>query len=85
MAEPSYKAPPLEHMLEQMFGRTTAITSDTCVFCKKDATEFRDPLSRKEFTISGLCQDCQDEVFGTGDEDMELVEVEFDANADVID
>lgn len=25
---------------------------------------FRDDLSRKEFRISGLCQKCQDEVFG---------------------
>ena len=25
---------------------------------------FRDALSRKEFTISGMCQKCQDETFG---------------------
>lgn len=25
---------------------------------------FKDDLSRKEFTISGLCQECQDSVFG---------------------
>ena len=26
--------------------------------------DFRDNLSRKEYSISGLCQDCQDEFFG---------------------
>lgn len=30
--------------------------------------EFRDALSVKEFFISGLCQECQDDVFG-GEED----------------
>ncbi len=38
-----------------------------CPSCKKQLTEeyeFRDNLSRKEFEISGLCQSCQDEVFG---------------------
>ncbi len=36
-----------------------------CPFCNKkiDLDEFRDPLSIKEFRISGLCQECQDSVF----------------------
>lgn len=41
-----------------------------CPFCGKEinpATEFRDPLSLKEYSISGLCQDCQDEVFSDED------------------
>ena len=38
-----------------------------CPFCKTDVKEvdFRDQLSRKEFKISGLCQTCQDSVFGS--------------------
>ena len=28
------------------------------------SSPFRDDLSRKEYSISGLCQDCQDKVFG---------------------
>lgn len=37
-----------------------------CPFCghEVDIREFRDELSVKEFKISGLCQKCQDEVFG---------------------
>ena len=30
----------------------------------KMSDPFRDDLSRKEYSISGLCQNCQDEVFG---------------------
>ncbi len=40
-----------------------------CVFCGKptDVTrDFKDELSVKEFTISGVCQKCQDETFGQG-------------------
>ena len=38
-----------------------------CPFCgstKISEEDFRDPRSFKEFKISGLCQKCQDEVFG---------------------
>ena len=37
-----------------------------CPFCSKPVNkeDFKDPLSRREFLISGLCQECQDKVFG---------------------
>ena len=35
-----------------------------CVFCGAEILEFRDKLSAKEYTISGLCQKCQDDTFG---------------------
>jgi len=31
--------------------------------CSEAAATIRDPLSRKEFHISGLCQNCQDSIF----------------------
>ena len=36
-----------------------------CPFCKLqfNLNDFRDALSIREFEISGLCQNCQDEVF----------------------
>lgn len=73
MAEPAEKAPQIEGFLEENFGRTTAITNDRCLpaptGCGGPATEFRDELSRREYRISGLCQNCQDTVFGVeGDE-----------------
>lgn len=66
MANPTYKSPEIEAVLTSMTGvhRPTQIRNDKCVFCKRSALSFRDALSRKEYSISGLCQDCQDEVFG---------------------
>lgn len=61
---PSKKTPEMEAFLERLFGRTTAIKSDTCAWCNQPARDFKDSLSRKEYTISGLCQICQDSVFG---------------------
>jgi len=45
-------------------NRVDSIFDNTCTLCKKEATEFRDELSKKEFSISGFCQKCQDSVFG---------------------
>lgn len=71
MAIPSYKSPQIAKLLNQLGGRDAAIQADRCVNppigCGGDATEFRDKLSYKEYTISGLCQNCQDKVFGKGD------------------
>ena len=38
-----------------------------CPFCREviDLSSFRDDLSYREFEISGLCQKCQDDTFGT--------------------
>jgi hypothetical protein len=72
MATPSEKSPAMEGFLARAFGRTTAIESDTCAVCKKPATEFDDELSRKEYTISGLCQWCQGEIFEYGEDDDEV-------------
>ena len=44
------------------------VNAPTCVFCKKPAHLFKDEISRKEYTISGLCQICQDATFVDGDE-----------------
>lgn len=65
MATPSEKSPQLEQFLENLYGRTTAVLLDYCTMCRKPATEFRDELSRKEYTLSGCCQTCQDDFFTT--------------------
>lgn len=41
-----------------------AIDSGKCPTCNKPVGKFRDELSCKEFVISGMCQDCQDDIFG---------------------
>lgn len=49
--------------------RPGAILERRCVQppfgCGSPVREFRDALSEREFQISGLCQDCQDSVFGS--------------------
>lgn len=39
-------------------------TPGMCATCGGDATTFRDVLSLKEYTISLMCQKCQDKIFG---------------------
>ena len=75
MAKPSDKSTEVESFIERMFSfdRRDYIRQDKCIpkpyGCEGPATEFDDDLSRKEYTISGLCQKCQNSVFGEGDED----------------
>lgn len=38
--------------------------SGVCPFCGNGVGSFRDEISLREYQISGLCQSCQDEVFG---------------------
>jgi len=44
------------------------IESRRCPICHQvvlpNPNSFRDDLSRKEYEISGLCQKCQDNIFG---------------------
>jgi len=42
-----------------------AVLEDKCPTCRGDIKEvdFRDELSKKEYSISGMCQKCQDKVF----------------------
>lgn len=45
------------------------IKAGKCPMCARElaSTPFRDLLSEREFSISGMCQVCQDSIFGSGD------------------
>jgi len=64
------KAPEIEAFLSTLINspltREETIEQGICSGCGSDVldTSFRDELSFKEFTISGLCQKCQDDIFG---------------------
>ena len=66
------KSKPIKEFLDvhtkKAFGKskTECEEQNICVFCHSvvKIKEFRDDLSRKEYGISGLCQKCQDDVFG---------------------
>ena len=55
-------------LLRDMFEQVDA---GKCPFCKKpvDPMTFKDEKSLKEFSLSGLCQICQDDFF---DNDVDL-------------
>jgi|TARA_R100000093_G_C1943267_1_gene73084 hypothetical protein len=66
MAVPTTKAPEINAFLNSLIGkdRVKTITSNKCVTCMGNADTFTDDLSKREYSISGMCQICQDKVFG---------------------
>ena len=60
----------MESALSEIFGvdRVQTIAGGDCISCDEardlKATSFRDDVSRKEYSISGMCQSCQDDLFG---------------------
>lgn len=70
MAEPTQKSKAMEKLLHDLTGqdRRTVIRSDMCMAapygCGGPATDFTDDVSAREYRISGLCQSCQDNIFG---------------------
>ena len=68
---PSQKSPEIEKLLDKFSyltnngtrrTRTYSIKNNICLICGSPV-QFRDKLSEKEYTISGMCQKCQDETF----------------------
>lgn len=56
-----------KEIMKSLFpNEVKAVEANLCPMCKKeiDFNEFKDELSRREFKISGLCQHCQDSIFG---------------------
>lgn len=54
-------------MLAAGFGEEVALVNECkCPFCEKpiNMSDFRTELDKREYQISGLCQSCQDEMFG---------------------
>ena len=65
---PSEKSSEIDNLIKHLMGkdRKQTISTGGCMTCERNALllGFRDNLSAKEYTISGMCQKCQDEVFG---------------------
>ena len=57
---------PVDLLFPTLAGK---IASHTCPFCDGPALSFRDEISRKEQTLSGLCQSCQDKTFSAPEEE----------------
>ena len=69
MMKPSKKSPQVERLLKDLTGvdRRAVIWANRCMpkpfGCGGMAATFRDTLSAREYAISALCQNCQDELF----------------------
>lgn len=63
--EPSQKSEQVDNDITSLFGldRRAIIRLGLCTACREEASIFRDGLSRREYSISGLCQGCQDIFF----------------------
>ena len=55
----------IDGFAKKAFGKshTECKEEKVCTFCHKEIAGFKDSLSRKEYGISGMCQDCQDKAF----------------------
>lgn len=64
---PTVKSKQIEDLLTKTAGisRQHANVLGICVWCKQEIkTPFRNEISKREYNISGFCQDCQDKTFG---------------------
>lgn len=73
--EPAKKVPEIRKLQSDIVGTnvTDSIRQDTCVSCGRPAINFTDEISRREFSISGLCQECQDYEDNFFDDDEEEI------------
>ena len=64
--KPTNKSPMVDAFISSFMGkdRKETIESSKCMTCSGPATYFKDELSRREYTISGMCQDCQANIWG---------------------
>jgi len=51
-------------MTKEFFAAMKLINEGRCPLCKCKVGEFRDELSYREYRVGGLCQKCQDKIFG---------------------
>lgn len=59
------KSSGIRHIIDTIFpGTEKKIEEKICTVCKQKIKSFRDYTSEREYEISGLCQECQDSVFG---------------------
>lgn len=72
------KSAEIEAMLTQLLGgknRRSYIAAGKCIITGEDAGPFRDELSKREYMISGMGQEAQDQIFGDNEEEQEVKQI----------
>jgi len=68
---------PMKSAIGNAYGREKSISYNRCLKepmgCGGPAVKFKSEVSRKEFSISGLCQRCQDDFWGGDYEQKDAV------------
>tara|TARA_R110000744_G_scaffold288792_2_gene399770 strand:+ start:474 stop:686 length:213 start_codon:yes stop_codon:yes gene_type:complete len=66
--KPTNKSSEIDSFITSIMGkdRVQTIREGDCMTCNNERIEdnFRDEGSEREYQISGMCQECQDNVFG---------------------
>jgi len=66
MAVPTNKSADIEELMTKLNGgkgRRAYIRANKCIKCDGSALYFDSERSRKEYSLSGWCQNCQNEIF----------------------
>lgn len=73
MSDPIWKHPIIDAKLTELTGvdRPSMIKANKCVICLGDAITFDEEINEREYTISGMCQQCQDAMFTFDEEEDE--------------
>ncbi len=53
----------MEWLKNKLESKKQAIEDEVCNLCGEAVLSFEDPISEREYAISGTCQNCQNEVF----------------------
>lgn len=66
MTLPDPRKRPFTQLAADMIGGSNALNAGRCPTCHGEIKEsdFRNEISKREFGLSGMCQACQDSVFG---------------------
>jgi hypothetical protein len=57
------KTEKVREMIEKTDKIFDYIEQETCVMCGGEAKDFRNEKSAREFQYTGICQQCQDDMF----------------------
>ena len=65
LPKPTKKSKGIEDFITSIAGKSRQDAYDLgeCMTCDRGIRGFRDALSTKEYSSSGMCQQCQDKVF----------------------
>lgn len=53
----------MDWLMGKLNDKKQAIRDEVCNLCGEPVLSFKDEISKREYGISGMCQNCMDDVF----------------------